>query len=106
VRHVYKLIEAKLKPSVLDTPEAKLMFAIWAQALADVMVRIPKIRGPAPEQRAAYNQRVSQMHEAMEFLTNGPPVLDAAGIDAEYAWRIVHEVCEAHGAVITIPERA
>jgi len=106
VHHAYKLIEAKLKLSVLDTPEAKLMFAIWSQALADVMTRAPKLPAePTPEQLVAYHHRIDQIAEAMEFLTSGPPVLDGAGLDTEYAWRVVHEVCEANNTVITIPAR-
>lgn len=102
----YKLIDAKLKASVLDTPEAKLMYAIWSQALADVMTRpLGRLPYPTAEQVRAYNGRVGQMAHALEFITSGPPVLAAAGLEQDYAWRIIHEVCERRGVVIAIPPK-
>jgi hypothetical protein len=102
----YHTIIAKLRPSIVETPEAKLMFAIWSQALADVMTRPlrPLTTEVSDAAKKIYNIRATQIADAMEFLTNSPYVLNAAGIESEYAWRIVHEVCESYGIILTTPK--
>lgn len=94
------LIISKLSRAVDPTPESRLMFAIWAQALKDAYSDIPEARGVDPvksdEENARafrrWEQRCAEIHEARAFIAHDTYALEMAGLDPEYARRVMRTI--------------
>lgn len=90
---VADLIKAKLHLVIYEAHEAHLMFAIWGQALVDAYRVAPQLYGhEEPQARTAIENRLKQIAQAREFVISGPPCLGFAGIDPDYAERVIRSV--------------
>lgn len=97
--NIGRLLALKLRSACDDTPEARLMLAIWLQAARDAYatVRLPYIdqRTDTAEAAAAYQRweaRVMAREEAREFLLCDTDTLERAGVDPLYARRILQRL--------------
>ena len=77
---VVGLIKFKIRLVSYDEPGARLMLAIWGQALADAYRTWPG------DEYVAIRKRTT---EAREYIRSRPACLELAGVNPEYAERII-----------------
>ena len=85
---------ARVQPQFPETPEAKLMYAIFEQALKDLVYRHLVIRGSVSAMDCKRRENARRLHNqntAQQYVKSDMPHAEICDVDSDWIRRVMRE---------------